>query len=144
MQQDICRARIQLINYALGWGFSYARWQNIVNIMILKDAGVNKIHRLRVLHIYEADYNLILGIKWRALMHHAADKGRLNNGQYGRHGRSPIKPVFIEEMQSEISRASRKSLVKFDHDATSCYDRILMAIAFITSRKYGLHKTLLL
>ena len=108
--------------------------------MILKDAGVNKLHRLRVLHIYKADYNLILGMKWRALMHHAADKGRLNNGQYGRHGRSPLEPVFIEEMQSEISRASRKSLVKFDNDATSCYDRILVAIASITSRKYGLHK----
>jgi hypothetical protein len=73
-------------------------------------------------------------------MHHAADKGRLNNGQYGRHGRSLLEPLLIEEMQLEISRASHKSLVKVDHDATSCYDRILVAIASITSRKYGLHK----
>jgi hypothetical protein len=31
-------------------------------------------------------------------------------------------------------------LVKFDNDATSCYNRILAAIASITSRKYGIHK----
>ena len=140
MQSDIRRARLTLINYALRWGFSYDRWKNIVNVMILKDPGVFKIHRLRVIHIYEADYNLILGIKWRALIHSAADKKQLNNGQYGRPERSPMEPVFIEEMENEISRASRKSLVKFDNDATSCYDRILAAIASITSRKFGLHK----
>jgi hypothetical protein len=142
MQSDIRRARLTLINYALWWGFSYDRWKNIVNVMILKDPGVfkihrlrvihiyeadynlilgiKKIHRLRVIHIYEADYNLILGIKWRALIHSAADKKQLNNGQYGRPERSPMEPVFIEEMENEISRASRKSLVKFDNDATSC------------------------
>jgi hypothetical protein len=26
-----------------------------------------KIHRLRVIHLYEADLNLILGVKWWAL-----------------------------------------------------------------------------
>lgn len=140
IQVKIRRVRIQLINYALRWGYSYPRWKNIVNVCIMKDPGVNKIHRIRVLHIYEPEYNAMLGIKWRKLMHHAADKGRLNNGQYGRHGRSPMEPVFIEEMESEISRASRKSLVKFDNDATSCYDRILVAIASIISRKHGLHK----
>jgi hypothetical protein len=51
-----------------------------------------------------------------------------------------MEPVLIEEMENEISQASRKSLVKFDNDATSCYDRILAAIASITSRKFGLHK----
>jgi hypothetical protein len=73
-------------------------------------------------------------------MHNAADKKQLNPGQYGRHGRSPMEPVFIEEMESEISRASKKALVKFDNDATACYDRILASIATITSRKCGLHK----
>jgi hypothetical protein len=92
MQQDIRSACPQLINYALRWGFSDARWQYMYTVMILKDASVNKIHRPRVNHIYEADYNLTLvGIKWRALMHHAAvDNGRCNNGQYSCHNRSPI------------------------------------------------------
>jgi hypothetical protein len=50
MQQAIRRARIKLINYALRWGFSYDRWKQIINIMILKDPGCNHIHRLQVIH----------------------------------------------------------------------------------------------
>jgi hypothetical protein len=49
--------------------------------MILKDPGDFKIHHLRVIRQHEADYNLILGIKWRELMHSAIDKQQLNNGQ---------------------------------------------------------------
>jgi hypothetical protein len=87
--------------------------------------------------MYEADYNLILGIKWRALIN---DNKQLNKGQYGRRERSLMESVFIKEMENEISRASRKLLVKFGNDATLCYDHILAAIASITSRKFGLHK----
>jgi hypothetical protein len=41
--------------------------------MILKEPDNHKIHRLRVLHPFEADYNLILGVKWRQLMRHAKE-----------------------------------------------------------------------
>ena len=43
--------------------------ENVVNMMILKEEGNTKIHRLRVIHLFEADYNLLLGIKWRQLIH---------------------------------------------------------------------------
>jgi hypothetical protein len=42
--------------------------------MIQKELGNSKLHRLHVIHIYEADYNLILGLKWRELMHAAEDE----------------------------------------------------------------------
>ena len=38
---------------------------NIFNMMILKEEGNLKIHRLRVIHLYEADLNFILGLKWK-------------------------------------------------------------------------------
>jgi hypothetical protein len=109
--------------------------------MLHKEPGNSKIHRLWVIHLYEADYNLILGLKWREVLHAAEDEVLLNNGQYSsRLNRNAHDPVFIEEMQSENCRASRKSNVKFDNDATSCYDRILPAFATIASRKFGIHK----
>ena len=56
-------------------GIAYDRWKTVVNISMLeKDPGNPKIHRLRVIHIYEADYNLLLSIQWQTLMHSAEDQ----------------------------------------------------------------------
>jgi hypothetical protein len=62
----------------------------------------------------------------------------LNSGQYGsRPSRGAHDPVFIEEFQLEISRASRKTLLQTNYDATSCYDRIIPNLAALVSPKYG-------
>jgi hypothetical protein len=41
-------------------GQPLARWCNVSTMMIQKDKQSTKINRLRVIHLYEADYNLIL------------------------------------------------------------------------------------
>jgi hypothetical protein len=64
-RQDLLQAQLHVINYCLIHGYSLRRWQRVVNVMIHKEAGNHKIHRLRVIHLFEADYNLILSIKWR-------------------------------------------------------------------------------
>jgi hypothetical protein len=69
--------------------------------MILKEANNHKIHRLRVLHLYEADYNLILRVKWRQLMRHAEANHTLNEGQYGsRAGREASSLNFLETLKT--------------------------------------------
>jgi hypothetical protein len=71
---------------------------------------------------YEADYNLFLGIKWMEAMHQAEDLRLLYEGQFGsRPFRNATEPVFIEELQLEISRATRKPVVLTNYDATACY-----------------------
>jgi hypothetical protein len=98
--------------------------------MILKEPGNYKIHRVRVIHLYEANYNLLLAVKWRQAMHNAEDEHLLNEGLYGsRAGRSAHEPVFLEIMQNEIYTCSMKTGINFDLDATSCYDRILASVA---------------
>ena len=65
-----------------------------------------------------------------------------NEGQYGsRNGRRATDPVFIEELQLEISRASRKPLVLINYEATACYDRIIPNLGMIVSRKFGVPAT---
>jgi hypothetical protein len=61
-QAFLIKARVTLINYALQTGYVYDRWKDVVNVMILNEPNNHKIHRLRVIHLYEADYNLILGV----------------------------------------------------------------------------------
>jgi hypothetical protein len=66
MQEKLRSTHLELLNFALeeGYAFTFTRWNSsIVNTLIPKDTGSSKIHRLRVIHLYEADYTLILGVK---------------------------------------------------------------------------------
>ena len=106
--------------------------------MLEKDHGIPKIHRLRVIHLYKADYNLILAVKWRQLLHFACDNNFINPNQFGSvPGREALDAVFIREMEYELARLTRKPMIHFDNDATSCYDRINVCIANVVSRKFG-------
>ncbi len=51
--------------------------------MIKKEPGDPQIHRLQVIHLYEADYSLLLGVQFRRLMHHCEANPLLNPGCYG-------------------------------------------------------------
>jgi hypothetical protein len=141
IQQSIRRLHLQLINYALTRGYSYPRWQKVANTILFKEKNNIKIHRTRVIHLYEADYNLILGLKWRAAMYLSETRKTLHDGQFGsRPRRNAIDPVMLEELQFEISRASRKMLIQTNYDAMACYDRIVPNLAMIASRKYGVNE----
>ncbi|KAI2509161.1 hypothetical protein MHU86_5280 [Fragilaria crotonensis] len=110
MQNDLRTLHLNLLNYALERGYSYKRWQTIANTILFKDPDNVRLHRTRVIHIYEADFNLALGIKWRIQMYQAEALAALNDGQYGsRPRRNATDPVFIEELQCEISRHSTVS-----------------------------------
>ena len=82
-QKDLSQIHLTLINYALQRGTSYTRWHTIVNTILFKDPDSVRLDRTRVIHIYEADYNLAIGIKWRTATQHAEDFNLLNEGQYG-------------------------------------------------------------
>lgn len=138
MQSRMLTLHVQMLNYALERGYSYTRWQTVINTILFKDMDNVRIHRTRVIHIYEADYNLTLGIKWRAALYKAEELKELNAGQYGsRPYRNAVDPVLIEELQFEISRASRKTMVQTNYDAMSCYDRVIPNLAMLVSRKFG-------
>ena len=129
-QEQLIQWQVDLLNVAIKNQYSFHRWQSIVNVMILKQPGNPKIHHLRVIHLYEHDYNLLLAVKWRSLIHHCVNTKKFNHGQYGGIlGHDAITPTIIEEYQYEISRASKHPLVHLDYDATVCYDRIILSMA---------------
>ena len=64
----------------------------------------------------------------------------LNDGQYGsRPRRNATDPVFLEELQCEVSRATRMPVISTNYDATACYDRIIPNVASLVSKKFGVH-----
>jgi hypothetical protein len=144
-QQDIAQLILEIINYCLETGYILERWKTIVNIMIFKEPGIYKIHKLRVIHIYEADFNLLLTVKWRQLLQHADQQNLLNPGLFGgRPGCEAQSLPFLEELKYDVSYTTQRTLINFDNDATSCYDRIIVALASLVNRKYGLHRSVVL
>ena len=141
-QEALQYGHTMLLQYSLKHSYSFQRWSSVVNVMLEKDPGNPRIHRLRVIHLYEADYNLLLAVKWRQALHHAEDKKLLNAGS--RAGRSAITPVNIEIMQHAIYQLSMKNGINLDLDATSCYDRILAKVASLASRRMGMHSSVVL
>jgi hypothetical protein len=126
-------------------GYSLNHWKDIINVIILKEPGNTKVHRLRVIHIFEADYNLIRSLKWLALSKHAEDRNLLKDGQYGsRAGRETPALPYLEELKTEIAYGSCKPLVNMDNDASSCYNRIIGSLASLISQKYGQNRRVVL
>ena len=41
------------------------------------------LHRLRVIHLYESNYNLLLGVKLRQITHKCEDLHKFNAGTFG-------------------------------------------------------------
>lgn len=140
-QGTIASLILSILNYCLRNTYVLNRWRKIVNVMIFKEPGNYKIHRLRVIHIYEADFNLILAVKWRHSLRNANNSGVLNPGQYGgRPGCEAQSLTLLEELKYDLAYLTRRTLFNFDNDASSCYDRIVVPLASIINRKYGIHK----
>ena len=69
--------------------------------MILKEPGNQKIHPLRVIHLFEASYNLILSTKWRHLPKRSELASLLNPGQFGgRAGHTSTHLTLLEELKT--------------------------------------------
>lgn len=140
---------IMLVYYAItmtsiNLGISLHRWQQSITAMIEKVQGCPKINKLRVIHLYEADYNLLLKIIWaRRLVWHVHDSNRLNEGQAGsRPARNAIDVVIQKEMKYLYSTLTKTGIATMDNDAKSCYDRIICNLAMIISQYFGVSKNM--
>ena len=61
--------------------------------------------------------------------------------KFGSHPqRNASNPVALEDLQLEIARSTRKSLVQWNFDAASFYDRIIPNLAMLASWRFGVHK----
>jgi exonuclease III len=142
-RRAVWSAHHSLLQYSIRHGYCYNRWTQVVNAMIEKEPGDPRIHRLRVIHLYEADYSLLLGIQFRRLMHQCEDLKLLNPGCYGcRPARTAHDPIVIEVLQMDYTFATRHPHIKFSNDATSCFDRIIPSVSSIVARSYGLHRNI--
>lgn len=142
IQRKILYVYYQMSMTCLQLGTSLPRWQQVTTTMIKKDNNISKINKLREIHLYEADYDLLLKILWaRRLVWNAHDNQCINDSQAGsRPGCNSIDIVILKEMKYLYLRLTKTGLATMDNDAKSCYDRIICNLAMIISRFYGMPK----
>jgi len=126
---------IMVINAALAdiplrTGFSYQRWQKGLNIMIEKTMGDFNVEKLRIILLFEADFNA--NNKWigRAVMYQAEQNKLLAEEQYGsRKFKSAIHQCLNKCLLYDLICFKRQLTALCSNDAKSCYDRITLLAA---------------
>jgi hypothetical protein len=143
IRQQILHVQTHIINIPLHYGFSPTRWQTVVNAMLEKIQGRPMLHKLRVIHIMEADYNLILKIIFgKRLMQNCEKHETLGQLQDGfRKGRSTTRTLLHNEIMNDYNKRLRIDNYVGMTDISGCFDRILPPIISLLNRKNGCPKT---
>jgi hypothetical protein len=141
-RKKVLKAQTDIINIPIQRGFSPTRWRKVVNAMLEKIPGKPYLHKLRVIHILEADYNLALKeIFGRRLMWNCEQLNKLGDIQDGfRKGRSTIKTLLHAELVNDYNKRLRINNFVGMTDISGCFDRIVTPIISLINRKNGCPK----
>jgi hypothetical protein len=127
MAEQILRMTHGLAAVVASHGFFLHRWIQVVNVMIYKKPGCVELDKLRVIHLFEADLNLMIGILFgRRAMYHQVDRGLLNQAQFRRPGGECQDSSISKVLHNLISAFTHTQMGQFKSDATACFDREVM------------------
>jgi len=136
---DVLKLLVWMMQLAVMHTHTYDRWKTIWTLLLEKEAGNPQIDRLRTIHLYEADYNLLL--KWfssQGFILHSEKAQRINDSQGGgRPGRSAIDLAITKVLSYEIAETLRLRVIIVDNDAKACFDRMLEAPNNLACLQHG-------
>lgn len=137
---DLAVLHSRMCTLPLQYGFSLPRWQNSVNAMLEKSSGSRRVEKLRIIHLFEADFNFVLKLIWgRRLMRFAETHNLLGEDQHGsRAGRRATDACLEKRILYDFTCHTRSSLITVDNDAAGCYDRIIRTLAMVACLSMGL------
>ena len=65
----------------------------------------------------------------------------LHDGQHGSlPGRTALDPIMLTQLTADLCRVLKHDYARFDNDASSCYDRIIVGLGMLAARKCGMKK----
>lgn len=133
-----------LMTLAIQHCHTYQRWTIVHDFLLEKIPGVPRLDKLRVIHLYEADWSLIqkffVAYKLNKL---ASTQNTIPIDQAGgRPGRSAIELAASRVLMYETIRIQRLSGAVLYNDAKACYDRVIENVSNLALMKQGLPKPL--
>jgi hypothetical protein len=142
IRSRILQVQAHIINIPTATGFTPERWKTVVNAMLEKIPGKPYLHKLRVIHLLEADYNLTLkNIFGRRLLRNCEQYGTLGDFQDGfRKGRSTTRTLLHNELLCDYNKRLRIDFYIGMTDISACFDRILPPIISLLNRRNGCPK----
>ena len=107
--------------------------------MLENDPGFPKLDRLRIIQLFEADYNFLLAILFgHRLMDFARRHCDLNESQYGSmNGKQSQSAVLNKIMTYDYFRLTRENAATAKFDAAANYDHIFPALVVIAADDSG-------
>ena len=136
---EILSAYNIIINAALALGTFLHRWKQYIVLMIEKEKHNHRINRLRVINIYEANYNLILKYsRPHKTTQYAERNNLLGENQWGERPLCNTDNVaLIDEMNTECHRMTYYTSCIFQIDAIGCFYRMIPTHSILNSFKFG-------
>ena len=128
-----------IIELARKYGVILDRWKKTVTTLMEKDAGRPKIHRMRAIHIIEAEVQFLTKLFYcKKLMQKAESMQAITDQQYGgRKEKMAQSAVLNKLMYYGIVQQQLMQAAFMDDDARNCYDRILTALSAVELRAWG-------
>ena len=122
------------------YGFSKQRWKRSLHVMLAK-LDKPYIHKLRIVQLFEADFNAALKILYSRRMMENSEKYRLNPDQVyaSRKGNTVHDCLVNLQLTYEISHSTRSVMAILFNDMAGCYDRLRFNLINITTRRLGMH-----
>jgi hypothetical protein len=95
--------------------------------MIYKKPGCIELDKLRVIYLFEADFNMMVGIllgHW--VMYHHVDNRLLNPAQFGCPGGECQDASISKVLHNLVCLFTRTPMGQFESDVKACFDREIM------------------
>jgi hypothetical protein len=136
---ELSKIEQQMANFPLKSGYSPRRWQQGIEVMLLKQANNFSIDKLRAILLFEADFNHNNKRIGRCLMQHAEEHQWIAVEQYGsRKQISAIDHCLNKRLSFDIIRQYKHPAAICVNDMKGCYDRIVHSVASICMQRMGI------
>ena len=110
--------------------------------MYPKKPGMSTLDKIRIIQIYEADYNYILRTIWgRRLVWNAQKHNAYMPAQQAQPGNLCLGAALNKVLSYDLIRQIKEVATSFDNDCKGAYDNLVPPQAMLNCRRLGLPRT---